>query len=80
MASYIEGILKESRTRTRTLESQIEEVIKQLDKWINETYSGGWSTQHVSQMQRTANRLRGSLNRKEKDYEAKRSNSIVENI
>lgn len=53
------------------LEDEIERTVVQLDKWINEVHSGGWSTQHVSQMQRTANRLRKSLNKKEKNYETK---------
>lgn len=62
------------------LEQEIENIIKQLDKWQKESLTGGWSTHQVVPMQNYANRLRKILNRKKRDYEQKRSNSLIENL
>jgi hypothetical protein len=71
----------ENRTmRINILESQIKGVIKQLDKWQKESLTGGWSTHQVTPMQKLANELRIILNKKEKNYGAKKSNSIIENL
>lgn len=72
--------MRECETRNKILESQIKGVIEQLDKWQKESLTGGWSTHQVLPMQRLANRLRMVLNKKERNYETKRSNSIIENL
>jgi len=62
-------------------EQEIRRIIKRLDTWINEVYTGGCSTQHAEPMKTLANRLRRLLNKKERIYGfKKKSNSIIENL
>ncbi len=56
------------KLRIEILESQIDGIIKQLDKWQKESLDGGWSTHQVAPMRNMANRLRMMLGKKEKDY------------
>lgn len=40
---------------------QIEKEIKILDGWVNETKTGGWSTQNLEQMQKQSKDLKNFL-------------------
>lgn len=47
--------------KEKTLAQELEEEVRILDKWIEEIRTGGWSTVHLSAMERRRDKIKATL-------------------